>query len=273
MKHLSAPPEASSACISHAILPLSPTKSSMSLTKLLAIASFGLILGGCQSLMPQQAPLHPQRIAWEHTLPGCAGDSCPLVNIDTLKFSEEPQLNTLVEQRLLSMTNTSPDAPQPASLESFEKDFMQSAEPGWKTYLQAKLIDQHDDVAVIEFSSYIATGGSHGMPGRSFINYDRETQKVLTLNDILLPNRSGAFWAQVEQAHKRWLAQNQLDKDPEFVKNWPFRETQNIALTHDQFLLKYEVLTLGPYANGHPSLTIPYAQLNGILKPEFVPAN
>ncbi|WP_286978126.1 RsiV family protein [Pseudomonas sp.] len=243
----------------------------MSLTKLLAIAGFGLILGGCQSLLPQQEPLQPKRVAWEHRLPGCAGESCPLVNIDKLKFANNPQLDELVEKRLLSMTQNSPDAPQPTSLESFEKDFLQNAEPGWKTYLQAKLIDQHDDVAVIEFSSYIDTGGNHGMPGRGFINYDRDTGKVLTLSDILLPNRSGAFWAQVEQAHKRWLAKNQLDKDPSFVKDWPFRETQNIALTRDQLLLKYDVLTLGPYSNGHPSLTIPYAQLKGILKPEFLP--
>ncbi|MFI8480502.1 RsiV family protein [Pseudomonas sp. NPDC078700] len=244
----------------------------MSLTKKLAIIGISLILSACQSMMPGEKPLVAQRTAWEHVTPGCTGEPCPLVNIDTLSFAEEPQLNPLIERALLRMTTEAPDAPLPASLQSYEKDFLARAESGWKTYLQAKMREQHDQLVIIELSSYLATGGAHGMPGRGFINYDRDQHKALTLGDMLKPGTEDAFWHAAEQAHQRWLKANKLDQDPEYVKTWPFTRTANVAMLKKSVLLKYDVYTLAPYSSGHVSLTIPYSQLGAILKPEYVPA-
>ena len=36
----------------------------------------------------------------EHRPQGCEGDSCPLVNVDTLTFADEPELNRLIDARL-----------------------------------------------------------------------------------------------------------------------------------------------------------------------------
>jgi hypothetical protein len=239
--------------------------------KKLVTLSLGLLLGACQSLLPGDSALPVQRVAWETIQPGCQGDSCPLVNIDTLDFSDQPQLNQLIEQRLLQMTNDSPGAPLPASLQSYEKDFLHSAKRGWHTYLQAKVREQHDQLVIIEFSSYLSTGGAHGMPGRGFINYDRTLEKALSLQDMLLPGQTTAFWDLAEQAHRRWLTANQLEQDPEFVGNWPFERTDNVALGQAAVLLKYNVYSIAPYSSGHPQLTIPYSQLRGILKPQYFP--
>ncbi|MDT4858590.1 hypothetical protein FQZ97_930660 [compost metagenome] len=62
-----------------------------------------------------------------------------------------------------------------------------------------------------------------------------------------------------------------MDKDPEFVNNWPFEHTENAALGYAAMLLKYDVYSIAPYSSGHPELAIPYAQLDGILKPEYFP--
>ncbi|WP_339486925.1 RsiV family protein [Pseudomonas sp. EL_65y_Pfl2_R95] len=244
----------------------------MSLTKKLAIIGISLFLSACQSMMPGDKPLVAQRSAWEHVTPGCTGEPCPLVNIDTLSFAEEPQLTALIEHALLRMTTDAPDSPLPASLQAYEKDFLARADSGWKTYLQAKLREQHDQLVIIELSSYLATGGAHGMPGRGFINYDRDLHKALTLRDMLKPGTEDTFWQAAEQAHQRWLKANKLDQDPEYLKNWPFTRTANIALLKKSVLLKYDVYTLAPYSSGHVSLTIPYSQLRAILKPEYLPA-
>ncbi|WP_164248054.1 DUF4163 domain-containing protein, partial [Stenotrophomonas maltophilia] len=74
--------------------------------------------------------------------------------------------------------------------------FLDSAEPGWSSYLQAKVREQHDGLVIIELSSYLFTGGAHGMPGRGFINYDRRQHKVLSLQDMLVPGQEEAFWKQ-----------------------------------------------------------------------------
>lgn len=244
----------------------------MPIARLLAVASLGFLLSACQSLLPGGTDkLEAQRQAWEHLKPGCQGQECPLVNIDTLSFTDEPQLDALIERRLLQMTQDSPDAPLPASLQSYEQDFLASAEPGWSSYLQAKIREQHDNLVLIELSSYLYTGGAHGMPGRGFINYDRKLAKPLNLKDMLLPGQEAAFWKLAEQAHKRWLAANKLDQDPDYAKTWPFERTANIGLGYGAMLLKYDVYSIAPYSSGHPELHIPYPQLNGILKPQYFP--
>jgi hypothetical protein len=237
--------------------------------KLAAIAALLFALGGCQN-MPS-LPLSAQRIVTEHTPNGCQGEQCPLVNIDTLNFADQPTLNALIERRLLEMTRHSPDEPLAPSLQAYELNFLANAQPGWSSYLQAKIREQHDDLVIIELSSYLFTGGAHGMPGRGFINYDRKLEKALSLQDMLLPGQEAAFWQLAEQAHQRWLVVEQLDQDAEYRKNWPLEQTRNVALTADAVLLKYDVYSIAPYSSGHPELRIPYAQLKGVLKPEYFP--
>ena len=173
---------------------------SIPMHKKLLLLGCALLLGACQALTPGDKGLAVKRDAWEHLKPGCQGDSCPLVNIDVISFPDHPQLSELVTQRLLRMTADAPDAPLPASLQSYEKDFLQRAEPGWASYLQAKVREQRDQLTIIELSSYLATGGAHGMPGRGLINYDRTQDKVLTLRDMLIPGQEAEFWKLAEQA-------------------------------------------------------------------------
>lgn len=247
-----------------------PMTDSLSLRKKLALAALTLLLGACQSLAPDTG-LKVERQAWEHLKPGCLGESCPLVNIDVVHFPDAPALESLVTRRLLQMTQDAPGTPLPASLASYERDFLARAEPGWASYLQAKVREQHDQLTIIELSSYLATGGAHGMPGRGLITYDRKREQALTLRDMLLPGQEEAFWKLAEAAHKRWLAANKLDQDADFASTWPFQRTEHVALTRGAMLLKYDVYSIAPYASGHPEPTIPYPQLNGILKPEYFP--
>ncbi len=182
----------------------------MRLLKFAALGSLVVLLSACQSLFKPglDDPLPTERLASEHLKPGCQGEQCPLVNIDTLKFPDEPQLDPIVERALLEMTRENNETPLPASLAAYERQFLDSAEPGWSSYLQAKVREQHDGLVIIELSSYLFTGGAHGMPGRGFINYDRRQHKVLSLQDMLVPGQEEAFWKQAELAHKAWLLAN-----------------------------------------------------------------
>ncbi|UVE17278.1 RsiV family protein [Pseudomonas sp. LS44] len=244
----------------------------MQLLKATLFATLIISLASCSLVpTPSSKTVVPQRHAWEHTQPGCQADDCPLVNIDTLTFTDDPQLNALIEKNLLEMTRDSEGDPLPASLQSYEQDFLASAQPGWSSYLQAKLREQHDGLLIIELSSYLATGGAHGMPGRRFINYDSKLKKPLTLRDMLLPGQEDAFWKLAQDAHRRWLAAEKLDQDADYQKTWPFQETANVALTYGAVLLKYDSYSIAPYSSGHPELKIPYPQLNGVLKPQYFP--
>ncbi len=233
----------------------------------LAACGLGLSLVGCQGLGSRS--VQPEHVAWEHLKPGCGGSDCPLVNIDTLHFDDEPGLDALIERRLLEMTRNAPNAPLAPSLQAYEQAFLRDAEPRWSTYLQAKLREQRDQLLLIELSSYLDTGGAHGMPGRGFITYDRARQKALSLQDMLLPGQEEAFWRVVERFHGRWLAKNRLG--PDYAKDWPFQRSPHVGLGRGAMLVKYDVYSIAPYSSGHPELEIPYPQLNGILRPEYFP--
>ncbi len=242
----------------------------MRLYSLFALACLPL-LGACQFLGGQSAPPAPQRIVWEQRPEVCPRERCSLVNVDTLKFADEPQLSALIEQALLTMTREDADSTLPASLRARGDELLRRQPEGWETWLQAKLADQHGDLLVVELSSYLYRGGAHGMPGRGFINYSRSQQRALQLADLLLPGQEAAFWQAAGEAHQRWLAAQQIDDPQEFRRIWPFQPTANIALLRDKVLLKYDVYALAPYSMGHPNLEIPYSRLRQILRPEYLP--
>lgn len=245
----------------------------MSPLKVSALALLALSLGACQSLFQpdNDKPLNTEREAWEHIKPGCTSADCPLVNLDTVHFPEEPTLDALVQQRLLAMTQDNPDLPPTPTLQAYQEQFLNRAQTGNSTYLQAKVREQHDGLVIVELSSYLDTGGAHGMPGRGFITWSRAQHKALSLADMVMPGQESTFWLAAQEAHRGWMIASKLDQDPEFVKNWPFQRTDNIALASDAVVLKYNVYSIAPYAMGHIELKIPYARLNGVIRPELRP--
>ena len=246
----------------------------MSLLKIASVACIALTLGACQSLFQPShlKPLDTRQDASEQIKPGCNSPDCPLVNIDTVHFPSEPQLDTLVEQRLLQMTRTTPGASVPPTLNAYRDKFLRESADRHSMYLQAKVRDQHDGLVIVEVSSYMDTGTAQDAPGRGFINYSRLLHKELSLSDMLLPGQEQAFWNTAKVAHNTWLINLKLDRDPEFVKNWPFQKTPNVALTSGGVVVKYNVSTIAPYALGLIEMNIPYARLTGVLKPELMPA-
>lgn len=239
-----------------------------------SLLSLPLILAGCQALLPNSGSqdLPATRQAWEHRPDGCLEKNCPFVNIDLQLLDGMPELNARIERELLKLTIQLPGDPPPLSLAVHERDFLASGEAGWMSYLQAKVLEQHGRLVVIELSSYRFTGGAHGIPGRAYLNYDREKGRLLSLDDLLLPDGEAAFWQQAELAYQAWLKTNGLDENLQYQAEWPFVRTANIALLHGSVMLKYEVGRIAPYESGHPDLRIPYSRLGGILKPIYVPS-
>ena len=245
----------------------------MSLLKVASVACIALTLGACQSLFQPSylKPLDTKPDASEQIKPGCNSPDCPLVNIDTVHFPDEPKLDAIVQRTLLQLTRSDTDGPVPPTLKAYQEQFLARAPARNSSYLQAKVREQHDGIVVVELSSYLDTGGAHGNPGRAFINYSRQQEKVLTLADMIIPGKEGEFWQKAELAHQGWLLSTKMNEDADFMKTWPFKRTPHIALTYGAFILKYQVDTIAPYSMGHIELKIPYPQLNGILKPELFP--
>ena len=129
----------------------------MSLLKFASMTCIALTLGACQSVFQPavQKPLAFANDASEQVKAGCTGQDCPLVNIDTLHFPDAPKLDAMIENRLLRMTVNSPDDKLAPSLNAYREHFLRTADSRNSTYLQAKVREQHDDLVIVELSSYL----------------------------------------------------------------------------------------------------------------------
>lgn len=63
------------------------------------------------------------------------------------------------------------------------------------------------------------------------------------------------------------MAENVQD----YEQAWKFELSQNYYLGKQGLILQYQEYEIGPYVVGLPRLTIPYDQLKGVLKPQYLP--
>lgn len=235
------------------------------------LLSAGLSLAACQSHGPDEdhSELATSHLSWEHTAAGCSAQDCPLVNIELQRLSNQPQLDARIDATLLDMVYKA-TGQRANTLQEHEQEFLASAKPGWVSYLQAKVLEQHAKIVVIELSSYHFIGGAQGIPGRRYLNVDRHSKQVLEPKDILVAGEETTFWQVAERAHRAWLVSQGHGEDTQFRQTWPFKQTQNIAFLRSAVMLKYDVGQIAPYADGHPQILIPYSELQGIVRPAYI---
>ncbi len=257
----------------------------------LILAAAALALAGCGSTPPPaitlatQAPatastpekvgdLSTERIKWASSKPGCEGD-CPRIEIDSVAFPGIPKLSALVDHVLAYMTGTDANRRGPYdTLSEYTQYFWTVARPRDATYFKASVKDTVGDIVSIELhTEQFLTGAAHGIPATQYLNWERSRGRVMGLEEALIPGRHPQYVAALQQAHARWLATNpDARRDPaSYNKMWPFQESDNYALTRDGIVVKYDAYSIAPYSHGEPELSIPYADLRGILKPELLP--
>lgn len=123
---------------------------------------------------------------------------------------------------------------------------------------------------VLNTSSYL--GGAHGASSQTYYNFDLKAQKQVELDQIIQDNQKAKLNSLAYDAFKTWVVENKLaDNVKEYEQSWKFNLSSNYYLGTQGLILQYAEYELGPYVVGLPRLTIPYAQLNNVIKPEFLP--
>ena len=232
----------------------------------------------------RQEALSPTFVNRTITAPDCQGDECASIEIHTAEFNNAPALTRSVEQRLVRMGNPISDSvvsedKLPATVDAYAESFFnQSARANsdsdnprpYHTTLEAKEVGHHNDLLILELQSYVMTGGAHGLPGTAYMVIDEKTRQVITLDDMLKEGQRSAFDQALETSWQRWMKESEAAQGLDPV-DWPFSPSDNAAPLADNMAVTYGVYTLGPYAIGQPTLTIPYSDLDGVLKPRFMP--
>lgn len=126
-----------------------------------------------------------------------------------------------------------------------------------------------NDLELFEVNSYVYLGGAHGMPYTEYLLLDTQAKRRLTLDDLLLAKAKPKFEALAHDAFRTWV--KSLDSDvQQHEEMWPFFLTDNVSLNDQGVVLKYQAYDIAAYAFGQPELVIPFAKLNGVLKPEYM---
>lgn len=123
---------------------------------------------------------------------------------------------------------------------------------------------------LIDANEYL--GGAHGNSSMHYISYDRVQHKILTLDDVLFQGKQQQFHAVAYAKFVQWFNETMPDSDlKDYQNTWNFELSDNFYFSPDGLILQYQHYEIGPYAVGMPRLMIPYRELQGIIKPLYLP--
>ena len=95
---------------------------------------------------------------------------------------------------------------------------------------------------------------------------------MVALDDILLPKQKAVLEQKAHEEFKRWVIDSKLANSvEEYEQAWKFTLSDNFYLSTQGLILQYGEYEIGPYVVGLPRLTIPYEQLQSVLKKEYLP--
>jgi len=222
----------------------------------------------------QNSKIPARVITIVRTKPDCSSADCPTIKVKRLSFIGRDRFNNFLDQTLASMaeTDTSNNAAF-RSLSEFATYFWKTSKPGYQVVLEASVIRGDEELVVVQLDSFIFTGGAHGLSTTQYINWLPKTDKILSLESMLLPKKMPAYEQALKKQHALWLKSNKdaLENPAAYNKLWPFVPTDNAALLPEGLAVTYDPYTIAPYYFGRPTITIPYSDLAGILRPELLP--
>lgn len=230
------------------------------------------------------------------TLPECNGNTCPDFTVERLQ-SNFPFIDQLLDQEILDQLSKMleiVDADQASSTaqgseqtnhldvqaQQYANAFIKideelkalSSSHQISLMIKPKILQSKGTLATVVLNSSSYLGGAHGSTAQRYYNFDLKNQKQVQLNDLLLPKQKAKLDKLAHEAFKTWVIDSKLaNTADEYEQAWPFQVTDNYFLGEQGLILQYEEYEIGPYVVGLPRLVIPFDQLQGVLKPEYLP--
>lgn len=204
------------------------------------------------------------------------GDAVQIkTNVSKLK-SSRPQIDAVVNH----------DAPTPDNLKAFvldsikefyeegdDKESLCTESHNYETVYSPSYLGHHNQLEQLEVFTSDYLGGAHESFGSIYYIFDERDHR-LTLADILQGDKN-ALYPLLDAAYKAETgtdpADKNLDKDDrERIKNL-HEQTGNFFFAADGLVFSYPPYAVAPFVAGQVELTLPYAQLRGIIKDAYLP--
>ena len=153
-----------------------------------------------------------------------------------------------------------------ADYETVRKD-MGSLGGCWEVKTVADTVHAGPGALTVKYETFAYTGGAHPNSSLSFYNFDRKTGQALTLADMV--SDTTALLQVVEKAFRKQQdlsPQNNLEEQGYFLRDGRFFLPGNVGMSSKGMVFYYNPYEIAAYAIGPIQVTIPYEQLNGILR-------
>lgn len=260
------------------------------MTKRFIVAMITLLaLYGCERGQPPQVDtaeplspvgkLTPERQTFERQADNCTeNEECSSVSVTWEVFKQQPALNkAILNQLLLQLQGDDAQQTATQSLEEIATAFLveaaeveQISSARWQLNGDAERLGRRGDLLTVEIKTYRYTGGAHGIPSVAWFNWDLSDDKQVSLPQVIREGEEQKFWELAEEAHQHWLDE-QTGIDAEYRESWPFQRSEDFRFNNDGIVLLYGVYALGPYALGPVQLTIPWQQLQDVVREQYLP--
>ncbi|RYC70268.1 MULTISPECIES: DUF3298 and DUF4163 domain-containing protein [Spirosoma] len=137
----------------------------------------------------------------------------------------------------------------------------------WELKTTADTVFSNENVLTVKMETYAYTGGAHPNSNQSFFTFNRETGQPLNLSDMV--SDTVALLGVVEKAFRKQqqlLPQYNLEERGYFLHDGRFFLPANVGLSPKGMIFYYNPYEIAAYAVGPIEVTVPYEQLNGILR-------
>ncbi len=203
----------------------------------------------------------------------CLNKQCGTLTIRSVAFNEFKDFSAFIDLSLASMASLDSDAVPPyRGLESLGMYFAETATPKSDVVLEAKVLRNSPTIVVVALSSYIYNGGANGQSSTQYLNWLPDFNRLVGLQTMLMADSMPKYIAVLAQAHQNWLDKNReaMGDVEQFKKQWPFKPSDNVALLAQGLEVSFDPFTIAPKSFGEPKILIPYAQLEGVLRSEYL---
>jgi hypothetical protein len=141
----------------------------------------------------------------------------------------------------------------------------------WDYWGATSLLYQTSAICCVEFDEDTYTGGAHPLHFQSLFNFDVNTGNIVPWEEMFADTAAFSaiaevhFWKMKEEAFGSELA------NEEFFWGGEFYLPENIGFVEEGVLLLYNEYEVAPYVYGAQYCFVPYTELKGILKPQYLP--
>jgi hypothetical protein len=142
----------------------------------------------------------------------------------------------------------------------------------WFSDTRLKVLLQRAGYIALRLDNVDYVGGAHANPISLFLNYDLQTHQPIALDSLLQPGAVQKLNTIAEQIFRKneGLTPTSSLSEAYFFENNTFKLNDNFTITNTGLQFMYNPYEIKPYAAGKTILTIPFAQIKDLIRPNTI---